>query len=61
MDWAPSARIALRYVIGAAFMGSDEIGQNLAADPDLVATVAVVIGTVVEGVYAYAKRKGWAT
>ncbi len=61
MDYAPIARIVLRYVIGAAFMGSDEIGAQLSADPDLVMAVAVAVGAAVEAAYAFAKRKGWAT
>lgn len=61
MDWAPWARIALRYVIGGVFMGSDEIGLQLAADPDMVAAAAVAVGAVVEIVYSVAKRFGWAT
>lgn len=61
MDYAPIARIVLRYILGAAFMGSDEIGMQLAADPDLVMTATVVIGAAVEGIYAFAKKKGWAT
>jgi hypothetical protein len=61
MDFAPIARIILRYIIGGAFMGSDQIGAQLSADPDLVMMVAVSIGAAVEGVYAFAKRKGWAT
>lgn len=61
MNYAPYARIALRYVVGAALMGSTQIGTQLAADPDLVAAVAAGIGVVVEGAYALAKRKGGAT
>lgn len=61
MDYAPIARIILRYILGAAFMGSDEIGMQLAADPDLVMTATVVIGAAVEVIYAFAKKKGWAT
>lgn len=61
MDYAPIVRIVLRYVLGAAFMGSDELGQQFAADPDLIALGTVVIGAAVEGIYALAKRKGWAT
>lgn len=61
MDWAPWARILLRYVIGATFMGSDQIGVSLSTDPDLVAVVSLGLGLAVEGIYAFAKRKGWAT
>jgi hypothetical protein len=60
-DYAPIARIILRYVIGAVFMGSDQIGAQFAADPDAVMVAAVAVGAVVEAAYAIAKRKGWAT
>ena len=58
-DWAPLARIALRYIIGG-ILGM-EAGDLLAGDPDVVFYVALGIGAVVEVIYAYAKRKGWAT
>ena len=61
MNYAPLARIALRYIVGAVFMGSATIGDTLAADPDIVAVAALVIGAVVETAYAMAKRKGWKT
>lgn len=59
MDWAPWARIAIRYAVGA-IIGADQAGL-LAADPDLITVVALGIGAVVEGLYGLAKRKGWAT
>ena len=58
-DWAPLARIVLRYIVGA-IMGM-EAGAVLAGDPDAVFYTALGIGALVEVVYAYAKRKGWAT
>jgi hypothetical protein len=58
-DWAPIARIFLRYVIGG-ILGM-EAGDLLAGDPDVVFYIALGIGAVVEVFYAYAKRKGWAT
>jgi hypothetical protein len=61
MDWTPIARIALRYLVGAAIMGSDEIGFQLASDPDLVMVAALGIGALVEGAYAWAKKRGGAT
>lgn len=61
MDYAPIARIALRYVVGAVFMGNEEVGAMLSADPDMVMLASVVIGAAVEAGYALAKRKGWAT
>lgn len=61
MTYAPLARIILRYLVGAAIMGSPMIGEQLAADADLVAVAAMLIGVGVEATYAIAKRKGWAT
>lgn len=61
MNWGPVARIVLRYVVGGAIMGSASIGDQLAADPDLVMAVAALIGVVVEGAYWLAKRRGWRT
>lgn len=59
MNWAPLARIVLRYIIGG-IVGM-ETGAILAGDPDVVLYVALGLGAVVEGLYAYAVRKGWAT
>lgn len=59
MDWAPWARIAIRYAVGA-LIGADQAGI-LAADPDLISIVALGIGASVEALYALAKRRGWAT
>lgn len=61
MNWAPLARIILRYIVGAGVMGSFAIGDNLAADPDLVLYLSLAIGAAVEAGYALAKRKGWKT
>ena len=61
MNYAPYARIVLRYIVGAGVMGSVQIGAQLAADPDLVMGVSVAIGAAVEGAYALAKSKGSAT
>lgn len=54
------ARIVLRYLIGGLFFGSAQIGEQLAADPDIVMAFAAVLGIGVEFAYALAKRKGWA-
>jgi hypothetical protein len=61
MNLAPLARVILRYPIGAGIFGSSVVGESLAADPDLVFQVSVFLVFVVEGAYAIAKRKGWAT
>lgn len=59
MNYAPIARIILRYLVGA-IVGLAQ-GNMLAADPDLVTVTALAIGAAVEAAYALAKRKGWTT
>ena len=59
MSYAPIARIILRYVIGG-IIGTAQ-GDMLAGDPDLVTAVALGIGVCVEGAYAFAVKKKWAT
>jgi hypothetical protein len=59
MDWAPWARIMLRYGIG--YLAGSDIGERLALDPDAVFMLSMGLGAAVEGVYSFAKRKGWAT
>jgi len=59
MTYAPVARIAIRYGVGA-IIGMAH-AEQLAADPDIVTTVAMVIGAAVEAAYVFAKKKGWAT
>ena len=61
MDYAPLSRIILRYIVGAAAMGSQEVGERLAADPDLVLALSVAVGIAVEGFYAASKKWGWST
>lgn len=59
MQYAPIARIVLRYIIGG-IIGAAQ-GDMLAADADVVTVAALAIGAAVEAAYALAKRKGWAT
>ena len=61
MDYGPLARIFLRYLAGGLVLGSDAVGQRLAADPDVVLVTGLVIAGAVELIYAFAKRRGWAT
>ncbi|HEY7822117.1 MAG TPA: hypothetical protein VIG24_04765 [Acidimicrobiia bacterium] len=56
---APIIRIVLRYGVGLVF--GMEVGSLLAGDPDVVLLVATGVGVATEAVYAYAKKKGWAT
>ena len=56
MQFAPIARIILRYGVG--FVVGRAIGDDLAADPDVVMFTAMGVGAAVEIVYTWAKRKG---
>lgn len=60
-DYSPIARIVLRYLVGVMFMGSPEIGEQLATDPDVIMFASLAIGAAIEAWYGYAKRKGGAT
>lgn len=60
-EYGPIVRIVLRYIVGGVFMGSTVLGEQLAADPDLVAMGALALGGAVEGFYVWAKRRGGAT
>jgi hypothetical protein len=57
MNYAPIARIVIRYGVGLVF--GLEAGNLLAGDPDTVLIAAAVIGVVTEWAYAYAKKQGW--
>ena len=59
MNYAPIARIILRYAVGA-IVGASQ-AELLIGDPDVVALVALSTGAAVEAAYVLAKRKGWAT
>jgi hypothetical protein len=59
MDFGPVSRILLRYGIG--YIAGSGVGEALALDHDMVFTVSLFLGAMVEGVYVLAKRKGWAT
>jgi hypothetical protein len=57
MDYAPIARIVVRYIVGLV-VGSDTAGI-IAADPDVITIVAIGIGVAVEGIYTLAKKREW--
>ena len=59
MNFGPFARIILRYGIG--YLAGSEAGEALSMDPDAVLVLSLAMGAAVEGVYALAKRRGWAT
>lgn len=59
MDFAPLARIALRYGIG--YLAGSEAGEALSMNPDLVLVLSLAMGAVVEWLYARAKKTGGAT
>lgn len=59
MDFGPIARIILRYGIG--YLAGSEAGEMLALDQDAVLMLSLGLGAAVEGFYAFAKKKGWAT
>ena len=59
MNYAPIARIVIRYGVGLVF--GMEFGSLLAGDPDTVLLVAAGIGAITEAAYAYAKKRGWST
>lgn len=59
MDFAPIARIALRYLVG--YLIGAEAGEAMALDPDVVTAVALGIGFMVEAAYAWAKARGGKT
>ena len=59
MNFGPLARILLRYGIG--YLAGSQVGEALAMDGDAVMVLSLALGALVEGAYALAKRKGWAT
>ena len=58
------ARIALRYLSGAlmtAGLLDADLADTVALDPDLLMLVGAGLAAATEGVYAAAKKMGWAT
>jgi hypothetical protein len=58
------ARIIARYVSGGlvtiGFLPPD-LAAEMAVDPDVALVLGSLIGMATEGVYAWAKKRGWAT
>ena len=60
MNYGPIIRVVLRYIVGGVFVGSQAVGDQLAADPDLVAALSIFVGLGVEAFWMLARKKGWA-
>lgn len=59
MELAPLCRIILRYGVG--YLAGSGAGAALALDQDAVTVLALALGALIEGAYALAKKRGWAT
>ena len=63
MNYAPIARIVIRYGVGVVV--GTETAQFLAQDADVVSVLALgislAVGVVTEFAYSLAVKKGWAT
>ena len=60
----PLARIIVRYLAGALVaygLITPDVADSGATDPDSALAVGAALGVLVEGVYAVAKARGWAT
>lgn len=58
------ARIIARYLSGALVaygLIPHEVGNELAVDPDIALVIGATLTVVTEAVYAFARKKGWAT
>lgn len=58
------SRIIARYLSGALVAYGvlpAEVGANMAVDPDVALVLGTIIGAATEGVYAFAKARGWTT
>lgn len=61
---SPAIRIALRYLAGYLVLKQivpQDVADMIANDPELATAVGVLIMAGVEGIYALAKKRGWAT
>lgn len=59
---APLARIVARYTVGGLIVYGLVPSESASAiEQDVALLVATGLGVAVEGVYALAKKKGWAT
>jgi|TARA_B110000977_G_scaffold142777_1_gene181302 hypothetical protein len=58
-NYAPIARVLIRYIAGIAI--GAESANILATDTDLITVIAILIGGLNEMWYYLAKKKGWNT
>ena len=58
MNYAPIARIVVRYAVGGV-IGFDA-ADIIAGDPEVMSMIAIAIGAATEGLYALAVKNGWA-
>jgi|AntRauTorcE11897_2_1112592.scaffolds.fasta_scaffold38223_2 hypothetical protein len=59
----PISRIILRYVSGAMVaygLVPQDVGAEIAVDPDLLALLGLALGASTEIAYAFAVKRGWA-
>lgn len=64
MNFAPAARILLRYSASALVtlgLAAPGLVDSWVGSADAVAVTGALIGFGVEIAYGYAKKKGWAT
>lgn len=60
----PAARIVARYVAGGLVtigLTDSASAQTLIDDPEVVAMIGFGLAALVEVIYGFAKRRGWAT
>ncbi len=62
-DFAPFARIILRYFGGALISAGVAVSPSTLSDPDVVQIACIVMGALCtalsEGWYYFAKKRGW--
>ncbi len=62
-DFAPFARILLRYFGGALISAGIALSPDTITDPDVVQIVCIIMGAlctaISEGWYVLAKKRGW--
>lgn len=57
-------RIGLRYLAGYLVIKGllpEDLANTISADPEIIAAIGLIIGVIVEGAYALARKLGWKT